>query len=151
MTGMSDARYAAIRPYCELVLQGLGGLVDAADYFDAFAEDAEFEVRYDFAGWPRIVRGRDALVEQFSRYADNVTLHAADNLLAHVADGGQLVTLEYEVHGTIRATGARYDNRFCSIVALAGRKIARWRDYMDSLSAWKALTAPAGAAGGGQA
>lgn len=48
--------------------------------------------------------------------------------------------LEYEVHGTILATGVQYDNRFCSIIRIENRKIAHWRDYMDSLAAWNALT-----------
>ena len=43
--------------------------------------------------------------------------------------------------GTILATGVTYDNRFCSIIAVENRRIAHWRDYMDSLAAWKALTA----------
>jgi ketosteroid isomerase-like protein len=34
----------------------------------------------------------------------------------------------------------KYDNRFCSIVEITNRKIAHWRDYMDSLAAWNALT-----------
>ena len=59
------------------------------------------------------------------------------------ADNGRVVVIEYEVHGTILATGAGYDNRFCSIIELENRKIAHWRDYMDSLAAWKALMASA--------
>ena len=39
------------------------------------------------------------------------------------------------------ATGVQYDNRFCSIIRIEDRKIVHWRDYMDSLTAWKALTA----------
>jgi ketosteroid isomerase-like protein len=53
------------------------------------------------------------------------------------------VVIEYEVHGTILATGVKYNNRFCSIIKIEGRKIAHWRDYMDSLAAWNALTARA--------
>jgi uncharacterized protein len=34
-----------------------------------------------------------------------------------------------------------YENRFCSIIKIESRKIAHWRDYMDSLAAWNALTA----------
>ena len=49
--------------------------------------------------------------------------------------------IEYEVHGTIPATGAKYNNRFCSIIEMGNRKVAYWRDYMDSLAAWSALTA----------
>jgi ketosteroid isomerase-like protein len=35
----------------------------------------------------------------------------------------------------------KYDNRFCSIIKIENRKITHWRDYMDSLAAWNALTA----------
>ena len=43
--------------------------------------------------------------------------------------------------GTIFATGLKYTNRFCSIIKIENRKITHWRDYMDSLAAWNALTA----------
>ena len=52
-----------------------------------------------------------------------------------------VVIIEYEVHGTILATGVKYSNRFCSIIKIENRKIAEWRDYIDSLAAWNALTA----------
>jgi ketosteroid isomerase-like protein len=51
-----------------------------------------------------------------------------------------VVTLEYQVHGKAVKTGAAYDNRFASIVTIKDRQIVRWRDYMDSLAAWQALT-----------
>ena len=59
---------------------------------------------------------------------------------SHKTDDGKTVVIEYEVHGTILATGVKYDNRFCSIIKIKNRKIAHWRDYMDSLAAWNALT-----------
>ena len=76
---------------------------------------------------------------RFSGYVENIALRSADQLIAHEADGG-VVVIEYDVHGAILATGAKYDNRFCSIIKLGGRKIVHWRDYMDSLAAWNALT-----------
>ena len=59
------------------------------------------------------------------------------------ADNGRVVVIEYEVHGTILATGTKYENRFCSIIELENRKITHWGDYMDSHAAWSALTASA--------
>ena len=50
------------------------------------------------------------------------------------------MTLEYEVHGRILKSGVAYDNRFVSIAFIENRKIVRWRDYMDSLAAWTALS-----------
>jgi ketosteroid isomerase-like protein len=70
-------------------------------------------------------------------------LQSADKLIAHKADDGHVLVIEYEVHGTILATGATYNNRFCSIVHIENRKISHWRDYMDSLAAWNVLTSRA--------
>jgi uncharacterized protein len=67
----------------------------------------------------------------------------------HPSKDGRVVTLGYKVHGTALASGAPYDNRFASIAMIENRKIVRWRDYMDSLAAWTALTGPAQPAVGG--
>jgi ketosteroid isomerase-like protein len=80
---------------------------------------------------------------RFRSYGDNIELQSADQLITHKTDDGHVVVMEYEVHGTILATGAKYNNRFCSIIKIDNRKITHWRDYMDSLAAWNALTAPA--------
>ena len=48
--------------------------------------------------------------------------------------------LEYKVHGKILSSGAPYDNRFISVITIEKRKIIHWRDYMDSLAAWTALS-----------
>ena len=77
----------------------------------------------------------------FRGYVDNIALRSADDLILHKTDDGRVVIIEYEVHGTVIATDVKYDNRFCSIIEIESRKIAHWRDYMDSLSAWNALTA----------
>jgi uncharacterized protein len=72
--------------------------------------------------------------------ANNIRLHSTDKLVVHHAEDS-VVILKYEVHGTIIATGVPYDNRFLSVVTIGNRKIVHWRDYMDSLAAWNALTA----------
>ena len=140
---MSNPNYAAYKPadpYFSLVRGALGDLVDGEHFFDVVAENIVYEVLYDFPGWPRVVRGRTSLMAQFSGYVDHIALHSVDKLITHkTADG---VVIEYEVHGEILATGAKYDNRFCSIIKIENRGIAHWRDYMDSLAAWNTLTAP---------
>jgi ketosteroid isomerase-like protein len=79
---------------------------------------------------------------QYSGYGDNIRLDSADKLVVHHAEDGRVVILECEVHGTILATGVPYHNRLLSIITIGNRRIVHWRDYMDSLAAWKALTAP---------
>jgi ketosteroid isomerase-like protein len=79
-------------------------------------------------------------MDAYSGYGDNIKLRNADHLVVHPSKDNKVVTLEYEVHGKILATGGAYDNRFVSIITIEKRKIVRWRDYMDSLAAWTALT-----------
>jgi len=133
--------YKAADPYFKLVRSALDDLVDGDHFFDTLADEVVYEVLYDFPGWPRIIQGRADLMAQFKGYGDNIELHGADNLEVHRADDGRVLAIEYEVHGTILGTGVPYDNRFCSIITIQDRRIAHWRDYMDSLAAWNALTA----------
>jgi uncharacterized protein len=135
------AAFEALRPYFEIVLTGLSGLVDGKHYFDTIADDAFFEFLYDFPGWPRTIRGRANMMAQYSGYGDNIRLHSSDKLVVHHAQDSRVVILECEVHGTILATGVPYDNRLLSVITIDNRKIVHWRDYMDSLAAWNALTA----------
>ena len=131
--------FEALNPFFEVALKGLSGLVDGEHYFDTFAEDAIFESRYHFPGWPVAIRGRANLMAALSGYGKTIKLHSGDELVVHRSQDSRVVILEYEVHGKILASGARYDNRLISVVTIENRKIIQWRDYMDSLAAWTAL------------
>ena len=131
--------FEALDPFFEVVLKGLSGLVDGKHYFDAFADDAIFESRYRFPGWPVTIRGRANLMASLSGYGKTIKLHSADALVIHRTQDRRVVILEYEVHGTIVSSGAAYDNRFISVITIENSKIVHWRDYMDSLAAWTAL------------
>ncbi|HKE38050.1 MAG TPA: nuclear transport factor 2 family protein [Candidatus Baltobacteraceae bacterium] len=137
---MQYAEFAPAEAYFTLVREALGSLVDGAHFFDVVADDVVYEVLYEL-GWPRVIKGRNDLMDAFSGYVANIALESADKLIVHKVDGGREVVIEYEVHGTVLETGASYNNRFCSIITIEHRKIARWRDYMDSLAAWNALNA----------
>ena len=140
---MQNPKYAAYQraaPYFNLVRGALGDVVDGEHFFDAVADNVVYEVLYEIAGWPRTIRGRADLMVKFKGYGNNIELQSADKLTTHKADSGRILVIEYEVHGTVLATGVTYNNRFCSIIKIENRKIAHWRDYMDSLAAWNALT-----------
>jgi uncharacterized protein len=135
------AAYQAADPYFNLVRGALGDSVDGDHFFDIVSDGVVYEVLYEFPGWPRTIQGRTDLMAQFKGYGDNIKLVSADNLISRKMDDGRGFVIEYEVHGTILATGVKYDNRFCSIIEIENRRIGHWRDYMDSLAAWNALTA----------
>jgi ketosteroid isomerase-like protein len=139
------SKYAALKtaePYFNLVRQALGDLVDGEHFFDIVTDDSIYEVLYDL-GWPRIIRGRSDLMNAFKGYVGIIHLESADKLIIHSTDTGRVIVIEYEVHGTVVATGGKYNNRFCSIIHIESRKISHWRDYMDSHAAWNALSLPA--------
>jgi uncharacterized protein len=131
--------FEALDPFFEVVMEGLRELVDGDHYFDTFAEDATFESRYHFPGWPVTIQGRANLMAALSGYSKTIKLHSGDGLVVHRSQDTRVVILEYEVHGRILSSGAGYDNRFISVVTIEDRKIIHWRDYMDSLAAWTAL------------
>ena len=123
--------YERAAPYFDLVRGALGDLVDGEHFFDIVADDVVYEVLYEIPGWPRIIKGRTDLMAAFRGYVDNVALQSGDRLIVHKTNDGRVVVIEYEVHGTILASGAKYDNRFCSIIKIENRKIVHWRDYME--------------------
>jgi len=131
--------FEALDPFFEVVMEGLRGLVDGTHYFDTFADEATFESRYHFPGWPVTIRGRADLMAALLGYGKTIKLRSGDALVVHRSQDSRVVILEYEVHGRILSSGARYDNRLISVVTIENRKIIHWRDYMDSLAAWTAL------------
>ena len=133
------AAFAALEPFFAVVMKGLHGLVDGQHYFDIFADDAVFESRYHFPGWPVTIQGRANLMASLSGYGKTIQLHSGDALVVHRSNDPRVVILEYEVHGRILSSGAAYDNRLISVITVEARKIVHWRDYMDSLAAWTAL------------
>ena len=134
------AGYQALDPFFEIILEGLSELVDGEHFFDTFAEDAHFESLYDFPGWPMMIRGRTGLMDALSGYGQNIKLESSDGLVVHRTQDRRVVILEYAVHGKIVATGVPYDNRLISVITIENKRIVNWRDYMDSLAPWLALS-----------
>ena len=111
MPNPNYAAYEAAEPYFSLVRGALGDLVDGEHFFDIVADDVVYEVLYDFPGWPRIVQGRRDLMARFRGYVDAIALRSADKLMTYKTECGRIVVIEYEVHGTILATGVNHHDR----------------------------------------
>ena len=134
------AAFAALDPFFDVVMRGMADDVDGDHYFEAIADDAIFEFRYEFPNFPTKIVGRDALMALYSGYGDGTILHSGDGLVVHRSQEPGVLILEYEVHGKKLRTGKAYDNRFVAVVTIKDRKIVHWRDYMDSLAAYAAET-----------
>jgi len=77
------AAFAALDPFFDIVQKGLEGLVDGQHFFDTVADEAIFEFRYHFPGWPQKLGGRGDLMALYAGYGDNIILHDADGLIVH--------------------------------------------------------------------
>jgi uncharacterized protein len=120
-------------PFFSIIMEGLKGEVDGEHFWDAVAENAEFEFQYNFPGFPNKIKGRKSYMDWFGGYSS--VLDSADHLHVYKsAQPPQVFILEYEVHGKVSSTRKAYQKRLCSIITIENRKIVHWRDYMDSLA-----------------
>ncbi|WP_313863264.1 nuclear transport factor 2 family protein [Mycobacterium sp.] len=139
MSSRDLAKYAAMRPYFELVAQGLDGLVDGTDFFDIHAKDVVVEFIITVPTYPRRIVGREALAELYADYGDSIVQSGSSDVHRYYDPEQSVVVLEYTMHGTVVSTGAPYVNRFVSVITIKDRKIVHWRDYLDPLAVFAAL------------
>lgn len=134
MTSRDMTKYAAMRPYFDVIAEGLKGLVDGTDFFDMHAEDVVVEYIITVPDYPRTIVGREALAELYSDYGKSIVQSDSSDVYRYYDPEESVVILEYTLHGTVVSTGAPYLNRFVSVITVEDRKITHWRDYLDPLA-----------------
>jgi ketosteroid isomerase-like protein len=130
--------FKALEPFFRVIEEGLAGLVDGSHFFDLLADDVVFEFIITVPDYPRLVAGRDNLIELYRGYQLTFFLDRCFDLRVHRADDST-VTLEYASEGKVVRTGRPYGNRYISVVTIKDRKIVHWRDYLDPLRVFAAL------------
>ena len=137
-------KYAAMRPYFDVVTEALDGLVDGDDFFDIHADDVVVEYIITIPDCPRRIVGREALAELYADYGQSIVQSGSSDVHRYHDAEQSVVVLEYTIHGTVVSTGAPYLNRFISVITVKDRKIVHWRDYLDPLAVFAAFgTTPA--------
>jgi ketosteroid isomerase-like protein len=134
--------FRALRPFFRIVEEALTGIVDGADFFDVLAEDIVVDYVITVPGYPRRVVGRDAIAELYRPYGTQLTLDRCFDLAVYHDRERGVIVLEYASEGSVVATGATYANRYISVLTIEGRKVTRWRDYLDPLAVFDALGWP---------
>ena len=130
--------FKALEPFFRVIKEGLAGLVDGSHFFDLLADDVVFEFIITVPDYPRLVAGRDNLIELYRGYQSTFFLDRCFDLRVHRADDST-VTLEYASEGKAVRTARPYANRYISVVTIEDRKIVHWRDYLDPLRVFAAL------------
>ena len=140
MTSEYDvSEFKALEPFFQIILEGLNGLVDGANFFEILAEDVVTEFVVTVPGYPGRVEGRENLAALYRGYGDVITLEHAGELAVHHDRETSTVVLEYAVQGHLTVTGRPYANRFVSVITIQERKVTHWRDYLDSYAVIQAL------------
>ena len=134
--------FTALEPFFRIIEQGLAGLADSDHFFDRLAEDVIFDYIITTPGYPRHVEGRQAVAELYRPYGNTIVLDGCHDLAVHHDTNTGVVVLEYASQGRVVATGAPYTNRYISVLTVAGRKVRRWRDYLDPVAVFNALGWP---------
>ena len=128
------AKYAAMRPYFDVVTDALRGLVDGDNFFDIHADDVVVEYIITVPDYPRRIVGREALAELYADYGQSIVQSGSSDVYRYYDAEQSVVILEYTIHGTVVRTGVPYLNRFISVITVKDRKIVQWRDYLDPLA-----------------
>jgi ketosteroid isomerase-like protein len=96
---------------------------------DLVTEDVDFELPYGPGQKPLVVRGRapwlglnDATWPAFSRFSLAITN------LYELANPDMLI-VEYQSDGEVRATGKPYRNRYIGVFRFCGERICAWREF----------------------
>lgn len=93
-------------------------------------------------GYPRRVIGRDAIADLYRPYGTQLRLDRCFDLAVCHDRERKVIVLQYASEGSVVTTGATYANRYVSVLTIEGRKVARWRDYLDPLAVFDALGWP---------
>lgn len=135
--------FRGLDPFFRIIEQGVAGLVDGEHFFDLLAEEVVFEYIVTVPGYPRRVEGRRAVAELYRPYGAMIVLDRCSDLAVHHDRTTGTIVLEYASQGRVVATGAAYANRYISVLSISGRKIVRWRDYLDPVAVFDAIGWPA--------
>jgi len=134
--------FTPLDPFFRIIETGLAGIADGPHFFDLLAEDVVFDYIITVPGYPRHVEGRTAVAELYRPYGRMIHLHRCHDLAVHHDRETGVVVLEYASEGRVVPTGARYTNRYISVLTITERKVTHWRDYLDPVAVFDALGWP---------
>ena len=129
--------FKALDPFFRIIEKGLKGIADGGHFFDLLAEGAIFDYIITVPGYPRRVKGRKAVAELYRPYGTTIVLDRCYDLAVHHDTKTGVVVLEYASEGRVVSTGARYTNRYISVLTVTHR-----RDYLDPVAVFDALGWP---------
>jgi len=139
---MSEANATPdIATFSELLRAALGDLLDpsAERFLDMLADDAVMEFPYAPPGYVTALHGRREVEAHLAGFGDILQIDSMRLSAVHRSTDAQTVVVEFSCRGRGTKTGAPYDQRYVSVIALRDGKITRYSDYWNPLVVLSAL------------
>ncbi|GAA4666171.1 MULTISPECIES: nuclear transport factor 2 family protein [Amycolatopsis] len=111
---------------------------DMAGFADVFAGHGVIEFPFAPPGWPTL-RGRDQIREYLMGNVDEIDLTGIVAQTRYETTDPDVLIVEWEVDGTVRATGRPYRMRYINVVKVGPEGIELFRDYWSPLAVGHAL------------
>lgn len=108
------------------------------------AEDVVIEWPFAPPGRPARIEGRTEFLafSEPQRAAFPARFDELRNVVLHDTADSEVIVAEYELAGTITATGARAAAAFITVLRVREGKIVQWREYQNTAAMAAALTQP---------
>lgn len=133
--------------FAALLRAALGdNLVPTANSFvEMMAEDGVMEFPYITANEPMRLHGREAVRQHLESLAGLIEIDSFHDLIVHPSQTPGVFILQMQCTGTAVTTGLPYNQRYISVITVAGGHIVNYLDYWNPLVVAAALgeTAPA--------
>lgn len=112
---------------------------DMTGFAELWATDGVLEFPFAAAGYPDRLDGRDAVREYLRDYNDSILPERVVSSEIHDVAGADRVIAEFEIAGTIVASGQPYRLRYIAVITAKNGEIAHYRDYWSPLAAAEAI------------
>jgi len=105
------------------------------------AEDVVIEAPFAPPGHPRRVEGRDQVLAHYGpqQAAFQARFEEVRNVVIHDTTDPEVIVVEYELAGTVLASGRQASAAFVGILRVREGKTVLWREYQNVLAIAQAL------------
>jgi len=127
--------------FAALLRTALGdNLVPTANSFvEMMAEDGVMEFPYITANEPMRLHGREAVRQHLASLGGLIDIESFHDLIVHPSQTPGVFILQMRCIGTAVATGLAYNQRYISVITVAGGYIVNYLDYWNPLVLAQAL------------
>lgn len=119
-------------PALDALLRG-----DVQPWVDMFHEDGVMEFPYAPPGWPRRLRGQQAIAAYLRPYPERISVERVLRREVHAC--GPVAVAEFTCRSVARRTGVRFDMDYVGVFTVEQGKVRRYRDYWNPLVALEVM------------